>query len=239
VSSIDFSPPSYRAASSDLTISISPLGLVELADENEKTCTKCGLSKALEYFHKRALSKDGHMSQCKNCVNSRIKANYDKDPAKKITETRKYHLEHQEWSKKTQATWHKTNRDIRYARVKNRLKNDSEFLTYRRNIQANSERKRRAIKAGTQVVHITSAQYAEKLSLFNNSCWICEQDITNLEWDHVQPLSKGGAHVIDNLQPACDKCNGRKSDTWPFTDKMKEAIATEVKALTNLEEVMP
>ena len=33
MSSIDFSPPSYRAASSDLTISISPLGLVELADE--------------------------------------------------------------------------------------------------------------------------------------------------------------------------------------------------------------
>jgi hypothetical protein len=32
-SGIDFSPPSYRAASSDLTISISPLGLVELADE--------------------------------------------------------------------------------------------------------------------------------------------------------------------------------------------------------------
>lgn len=30
---MDFSPPSYRAASSDLTISVSPLGLVELADE--------------------------------------------------------------------------------------------------------------------------------------------------------------------------------------------------------------
>jgi Phage portal protein, SPP1 Gp6-like len=33
VSSIDFSPASHRASSSDLTISISPLGLVELADE--------------------------------------------------------------------------------------------------------------------------------------------------------------------------------------------------------------
>ena len=33
MSGIDFSPSSYRAASSDLTISISPLGLVELADE--------------------------------------------------------------------------------------------------------------------------------------------------------------------------------------------------------------
>jgi Phage portal protein, SPP1 Gp6-like len=33
MSYLDFSPPSYRAGSSDLTISISPLGLVELADE--------------------------------------------------------------------------------------------------------------------------------------------------------------------------------------------------------------
>jgi hypothetical protein len=33
MSFVDFSPASYRAASSDLTISISPLGLVELADE--------------------------------------------------------------------------------------------------------------------------------------------------------------------------------------------------------------
>ena len=33
MSFVDFSPPSDRAASSDLTISISPLGLVELADE--------------------------------------------------------------------------------------------------------------------------------------------------------------------------------------------------------------
>ena len=30
---IDFASPSYRAAQSDLTISVSPLGLVELADE--------------------------------------------------------------------------------------------------------------------------------------------------------------------------------------------------------------
>lgn len=30
---IDFYSPSYRASNSDLTIAISPLGLVELADE--------------------------------------------------------------------------------------------------------------------------------------------------------------------------------------------------------------
>jgi hypothetical protein len=30
---IDFASPSFRSAASDLTISISPLGLVELSDE--------------------------------------------------------------------------------------------------------------------------------------------------------------------------------------------------------------
>ncbi len=33
MSAIDFAPPSYRGASSDLTIAVSPLGLVELSDE--------------------------------------------------------------------------------------------------------------------------------------------------------------------------------------------------------------
>lgn len=31
--SVDFASPSFRGASQDLTVSISPLGLVELADE--------------------------------------------------------------------------------------------------------------------------------------------------------------------------------------------------------------
>jgi hypothetical protein len=38
---LDFHSPSYRAATSDLTIQISPLGLVELADE------ECGLTASL------------------------------------------------------------------------------------------------------------------------------------------------------------------------------------------------
>ena len=204
-----------------------------------KACTKCGLYKAPTAFHKRKLSKDGLMAQCKDCVNSRIKANYDKDPAKKIAKTREYHLANPEWSKEVLAAWHKKNREIRYARVKDRLISDPDFLNYRRKVQANSERKRRALKAETQVEHITLIQYEEKLLSFNNTCWICEQEIKTLEWDHVHPLSKGGAHVIDNLNPACSDCNGRKNDAWPFTDEMKNDIAIEVRNLTKLKEVMP
>ncbi|MFB4265301.1 HNH endonuclease [Nonomuraea sp. GTA35] len=41
-----------------------------------------------------------------------------------------------------------------------------------------------------------------------------------LEQDHVVPLSRGGAHSEENILPACDTCNVRKSDRliveWRF-----------------------
>jgi hypothetical protein len=42
MSMVNFSSPSFRAASSDLTIAISPLGLVELSDEEFLRCMAQG-----------------------------------------------------------------------------------------------------------------------------------------------------------------------------------------------------
>ena len=53
----------------------------------------------------------------------------------------------------------------------------------------------------------------------------------SLSKDGLMPLAKGGPHIIENLLPACDKCNGRKNDIWPFTAELKQEIATEVRAL--------
>lgn len=44
-----------------------------------KHCNKCGVTKPLSEFHKKAGRKDGHASTCKQCVNDRQRAY---DPAK-------------------------------------------------------------------------------------------------------------------------------------------------------------
>jgi 5-methylcytosine-specific restriction endonuclease McrA len=45
------------------------------------------------------------------------------------------------------------------------------------------------------------------------NCYWCNSRISgkNAHMDHIQPLSKGGAHSIENLCISCQPCNNRKS----------------------------
>lgn len=77
------------------------------------------------------------------------------------------------------------------------------------------EARRRARKKQAQVVAFAPAQLEARLSVFGHRCWMCGAEGTTV--DHVKPLSKGGAHMLCNLRPACRPCNSAKSDTWPFS----------------------
>ena len=46
----------------------------------------------------------------------------------------------------------------------------------------------------------------------NQCCVICGASDLKLTIDHIIPLSKGGKHNRDNIQPLCHSCNSRKKD---------------------------
>ena len=45
-----------------------------------------------------------------------------------------------------------------------------------------------------------------------NICVICKgaSGLLNVEKDHIIPIYQGGSDAIDNLQPACARCNASK-----------------------------
>ncbi len=69
--------------------------------------------------------------------------------------------------------------------------------------------KRRIKRKWIQALHIiTEAMLQQRASVFGNACAYCGGPFEH--WDHVQPLSRGGPHVLGNLRPSCKACNLRK-----------------------------
>ena len=93
--------------------------------------------------------------------------------------------------------------------------------------------------SGNYAEFITPQQLINRFSLFNNSCAYCGSfEGLNIQMEHVVPRSKGGAHCMANIVPACHKCNHSKfnhpMEKWyknqPFYtksrfNKIKEVLA--------------
>jgi len=75
--------------------------------------------------------------------------------------------------------------------------------------------RRRARRHAASYVPFTERQLAERIAYYGGKCWMC-RDSDYQHIDHVKPLSKGGAHILANLRPACAACNQRKHAKWPI-----------------------
>lgn len=90
-----------------------------------------------------------------------------------------------------------------------------------RRVQAQA--RRRARKVGTQIARFGRSEISARMAFFGNRCWMCGGAFECI--DHVKPLSKGGPHLLSNLRPACNSCNGSKSNTWEGVAALR-ALAT-------------
>jgi len=84
-----------------------------------------------------------------------------------------------------------------------RLKNPERSHAY---VRAATIKRRRA--SGGQ--SFTAAEWLILLAHHNYSCAYCGSKLL-IEIDHRVPLIRGGSNLIDNILPACRRCNRRKN----------------------------
>lgn len=74
--------------------------------------------------------------------------------------------------------------------------------------------RRRARILAAPVNDFTSLQWEQLKRDFQFRCAYCNRK-RKLTRDHVIPLSKGGAHTLSNIVPACQSCNSSKGTKAP------------------------
>lgn len=147
---------------------------------------------------------------------------YIKEQQKEYYEANKDHI------KQKAASYKKENPDkvsawgaIRYVRHKERILSVSSAWKSRNPIARRAHcQKRRAISEGAEG-SFTSMEISALFSMQRGKCAICEKKLKcdgpeKYHIDHIQPISKGGANWITNIQLACQSCNLTKSAKDPF-----------------------
>lgn len=71
---------------------------------------------------------------------------------------------------------------------------------------------RRALELGAFVGPIPTDIKAQMIALYGPTCMVPDCENIDLELDHIVPLSKGGAHAVDNFQLLCSWCNKSKGN---------------------------
>ncbi len=184
---------------------------------NLKKCTKCGEEKPSDQF-----AKDSY--RCKSCVHLYYVENKEKI---KKNASDYYYANREERKEKTlignRKSYHKHKAKLAVSKKQYRVDNKERIIAYNDNyrkqhmeLYRNTVRKRRALRKGATVEYISVAEIDALLLDYNYCCAYCGASDVKLEIDHVYPISKGGAHALSNLVPACIHCNRSKHDKLPI-----------------------
>lgn len=154
---------------------------------NTKRCPFCLTVKpnTAEYFRTEKRNKDGLHSMCRECHRSKARAYQQAHKGEKVEYLRQWHINNKERENEKSKLWYQNNKEKAKALTKARKKLDGKGFP--------------------------KSQWIKMLNLYNHKCLRCGST-EHLEPDHIIPISKGGKHTWDNMQPLCRDCN-----RWKFT----------------------
>ncbi len=172
---------------------------------SSKFCSKCQKQKNLDEFYKEKRSKSGYQVNCKECFKSYYIEN--KEKYKALKNGNKKYL-------KGMKSYFESNKDSineykrkRYSQELGKLK-----------VKAVAH-KRRALKITTCDGSINADSLRQLLLKQKYKCAISGKDLMQYDLDHIIPLSKGGKHVLSNVQFVIPSINRSKKNRIDYEYK--------------------
>lgn len=147
-----------------------------------RSCTKCNEEKPLDQFPKQKGRPQGRRPDCKSCHAKYRRAHY----AKRREKHRQYQREY-------------VNRNLEVVKSRNRQKR-ARWRSKNRESHRQEARRRHLGKNDLAI------EFADVLR--RDPCSYCGSQ--NEHIDHIDPISRGGESVWQNLTSACQSCNNKK-----------------------------
>lgn len=185
-----------------------------------KHCNKCHRDVPIEDWYRNAANKDGLSCYCKPCWKEYSKAQYQRHREKKRAYAAAYGEGYKERRAEVGAIWRAANRErITAQNAVYRAANKKRKADYQREWQRKNPEKVREATLRRWALRKNCTAYVisprDLHRLMTSPCAFPGCNETDIELDHVIPLSRGGTHGVGNLQPLCRHHNRTKHDkTW-------------------------
>ncbi len=188
-----------------------------------KKCGKCGKTKAIEEFSRSASTKDGRQCKCKPCQ-SALAAEWNRNNRDRVREIDRERYARSRDKRKAEMQEIR-DRDRDAHRIKMRKWSKESYrrdpAKHRAAVAAWAEKNQDKAKAcqdhsnlmrrarvNKAVGYHTKHERSYLFSSYLGLCVYCSAKAT--DFDHVVPLARGGCNHIENLVPACERCNASK-----------------------------
>jgi 5-methylcytosine-specific restriction endonuclease McrA len=195
-------------------------GTLELWEDWDppRVCQRCRRALPVDAFQPDVRYRGGHAHECRACNLDRQRQKRRANPEATAAKRRAAYLADKSRTQANSAAWRAANSERVKAKTEAYRRANAERLIAARALwrAVNRERvneygrRHRAAKRAAMVGRFTVEDlYADWERRGLSGCAYCP-DGQYEHMDHVVPLSRGGSHSMDNLVPACGRCNMSK-----------------------------